>query len=147
LGNDSKRVVLEFITPKKVRVDESGTPADFTSESGIRYRFNPFDGSTTNVFTAATAFAWELVDASSFATTTLTLRDSLPATNTPVEVWYTTVLSAQIVRNEFVVNQGSSGSDPNIYYPFYVFDVDRATRQLLDEVTAAGVIPAYEREF
>jgi len=34
-----------------------------------------------------------------------------------------------------------------VFYPFYLFDVDQATRQLMDEITAAGVLPAFERIF
>lgn len=143
LGNDGPRKVLEVISAKILRVD--GT--DFSAEQGLQYQFNPFDGTTAGQFASASSFGWELVDASSVAGSVLTLRDSLPAANTDVAVNYTAVLSAQIVRNEFVRNDGSLGSAPNVFYPFYLFDVDRATRQLLDEVTAAGVIPAFEREF
>ena len=84
---------------------------------------------------------------SAFAAPTITLGDSLPSASEAVSVWYTSVLSAQILRNEFVRNEGSLGVEPNIFFPFYLFDVDRATRQLMDEITAAGVIPEYARFF
>jgi len=143
LGNDGARKILEYVSPKKVRVDG----AAYVSEIGLTYKFNVFDGTTAGQFAAATVFTWELIDAASFVGPVLTLREALPLASTPVQIWYTSVWSAQILRNEALANEGSLGSEPGIFYPFYVFDVDRATRQLLDEITAAGVLPAYEREF
>jgi hypothetical protein len=137
LGNNGTRNALEYVNPRRLRVD--GAP--FVSEAQLSYRFNP------NLLAASSAMVWELIDVGTNVGAVLTLREVLPLANTDVEVWYTSVLSAQILRNEFVRNDGSAGAIPNIYYPFYVFDVDRATRQLLDEITAAGIIPAYEREF
>lgn len=135
--------ILEVINPRRVRVDG----AAFVSEVGLNYQFIPYDGVTVGRFAAATGVQWELVAAGSFAAAVLTVRDLFPLAASPLEIEYTKVLSAQILRNEAVVNAGAAGSPPNVYYPFYVFDVDRATRQLVDEITAAGVIPAYAREF
>ena len=142
--NDGDRIILEVLSPELVRVDG----AAFTPELGLSYAFKVFDGTTDGMFVADTSTLWELIEASSVAGTTLTLRDALPApTVRQLQIWYTSVLSAQLLRNETVQNEGSAGSVPNIFYPFYLFDVDRATRKLMDEITAAGVFPAYERKF
>ncbi|MHC4686100.1 MAG: hypothetical protein ACYTEW_17545 [Planctomycetota bacterium] len=137
LGNNGTRTVLEWISAKKARVDGSA----FVSEQELAYQFNP------NTFVASTGARWELIDVGSVAAKTLTLRETLPASSVILGIWYTAVLSAQIVRNEFVTNEGSAGSSPNVRYPFYVFDVDLATREIIDAITAAGVIAEYEREF
>lgn len=142
LSNDGAREVIEYITPKEVRVSGSA----FDAELQLQFRFNPYDGTTSGDFPVVSGLLFEIIETGTVAVSAVTLRDALPLANDEVEVGYTTVLSAQVVRNEFVENDGSLGSEPNIFYPFYLFDVDRATRQLLDEITAAGVIPAFERE-
>lgn len=142
LGNNGTRIVQEVVSPFRVRVDGS----DFVNEQSIQYRFNPYNG-TSGQFEAASGFEWELIDTAVEAAGVVTIRDALPGATTDVEQWYTSVLSAQILRNEFVENKGSSASAPDVYYPFYLFDVDQTTRKLMDEVTAAGVIPEFERKF
>jgi hypothetical protein len=147
LGNNrtlaSAVKILEVVHAKRVRVNG----AAFVSEVGIDFQFRTSDGTTLDQFLAATGVQWELVNAASFAAAVLTVRDVLPLAATPLEIGYTKVLSAQTLLNETVENEGSAGGAPDVYYPFYLFDVDRATRQLMDEVTAAGVLPAYQREF
>jgi hypothetical protein len=51
------------------------------------------------------------------------------------------------MRDESVENEGSGGTAGNVYYPFYLWDIEQSIRDLLDEVTAAGVIPEFERDF
>lgn len=135
LGNNGARTVQEYITPWKVRVDGSA----FVSELELNYQFHP------NVFVTASNVWYELIDAGSNADTALTVRESFPASDSIVHIGYTSVLSAQILKNTFITNEGSGGSEDNIYYPFYVFDVDSSTQELLTAITAAGVIPEYER--
>jgi hypothetical protein len=143
LGNDGDFPVLEVLDPWRVRVDASALGgAEFVAEIGLSWAFKE------TLFTASVgASDYEVVDKGSHAAPTITLGDTLPSGTEDVEVWYTSVLSAQILRSEFVQNEGSLGAEPGIYYPFYIFDVDRATRQILDEITAAGVIPEYARVF
>jgi len=141
LNPGSTRTILQFVDHKRVRV--SGIA--FVAEQGVDFQLVPYDGTTTNVFAAQTAVVWELADAGTVAGTTVTPRDAFPIASGSVDVSYTAVLSAQLLRNEFVENKNTVA--PNLYYPFYVFDVDRATRQLLNDVTIAGVIPAYSRIF
>lgn len=146
LGNNTispHRTILEVISSRRVRV--SG--AAFVAEVGLDWAFVPWDGATIGQFAAATGMQWEVINTGSAAGAVLTVRDLFPAASTAVELAYTKVLSAQVLRNEFVQNEGSAAVAPDVYYPFYVFDVDRSTRQLMDEVTAAGVLPAYQREF
>jgi hypothetical protein len=130
------------LTCYQVRVDVTGHPdSGFNTELGLTWKFSP------DYFVAEGTIRWELVDAGSFATVTLTLRDSLPAASQPVRVWYTAVLSAQVLRDETIQNDGSGGAEPNIYYPGYLWDVDLETRAILEDVSAAGVIPKYERDW
>jgi len=142
-GNDGDFPIIEVLDDRRVRVDASALGAGgFTSETGLSWKFKE------TLFAATVGNTdYEIIDKGSFAAKVLTLGDSLPSATEDVEIWYTSVLSAQILRNEFVVNDGSGGSEPNIYYPAYIFDVDRATRQILDDITAAGVIPEYARVF
>lgn len=136
-GNDGTYKVLEVIDQRRIRVDNAG---GFTTESGLTWAW------ATTVL-QATPTDYEVVEQGSHTGVTITLGDALPSATENVELWYTTVLSAQVLLNEFVQNLASAGSAPNVYYPVYLFDVDRAIRQIVDEVTAAGVIPQYEREF
>jgi hypothetical protein len=55
--------------------------------------------------------------------------------------------SGQTLKNEFIANEGSSGSAGNVYYPFYVSGTDLIYQDILDEITAAGVIPRFERTY
>jgi len=141
-SNDGPRVVLQVVTPTKLRVDG----AAFQNEASLQIRFNPYNG-VTGRFVATTGVEWELVGVATNAGAVVTVRDPFPAASTDLELSYTTIFSAHILRNEFVRNEGSGGSAPNIFYPFYLFDVDQATRALMDSITAAGVIPEFERRF
>lgn len=143
LGNNGTRTILAYVNPKRVRV--SG--AVFVNEQGIDWRFHPYDGVTSGNFPVQSGVEWELVDAGTVAGTTVTPRDPFPIASGNVDAQYTTIPSAQILRNEFVANEGAAAGPPDEYYPFYVFDVDRATRALVDSVTIAGVLPAYKRIF
>ena len=133
LGNDGTYPIVALVSPYEVTItgalvaeDVTMTlAADFVVEAGVR---------------------WELVEVGTSVATALTLRDALPAANTPVKVSYSTVLTAQLMLNEFVTNTGEGGSGaPDLYYPFYLFDVDSSTSDVINEITAAGVIPRFTR--
>jgi hypothetical protein len=107
--------------------------ADFIDEDELDWEFDTEFVNESNI-------PWELVDAASKSGVNLTLREALPAATTGVRVHYTTVLSAQLLRNEFTRNLGT-GSD--LYYPAYLFDIDAGIKAMIDLVTAAGVIPRF----
>ena len=134
LGNDGDHVITEWITAYTVK-----TATTFAVEGSQTWKFKP-------VFVAETSVEYELIDAGTVATKTLTARQAWPAAAQLLDVDYTTVWSAQLLLNEFVRNEGSGGTPPAIYYPFYLFDVSAALRQVIDEVTAAGVIPEFFRQ-
>lgn len=136
-GNDGTYPAVRFIDNYNMEVTNAG---GFTAESNVSWEFEPN-------FSVESSVDWELIDAGSTAAKVLTLRDSLPAATIGVKVWYTTVLSAQIMLNEFVTNKGEAVGAPDLYYPFYLYDVDSSTRQLVDEITAAGVIPNFDRKY
>jgi hypothetical protein len=137
LGNDGTYTVLSWVNARQITVNNAG---GFTDETGLTWEMDVAFQNESNM-------RWELVDTGTFVTTALTLRDALPLANTPARVHYTAVLSAQTLTNEFVRNEGSGGAEPNIFYPLYLFDVDLETRAIFDDVTAAGVIPRYKRDF
>jgi len=143
LGNNGTRTILAFVNPRRVRV--SG--AVFVNEQSVDWQFHPYDGVTSGAFPIQSGVDWELVDAGTVSGTTVTPRDPFPIASGNVDVQYTTIPSAQILRDEFVQNDGAAAGPPDEYYPFYVFDVDRATRELVNSITIAGVLPAYKRKF
>lgn len=131
LGNDRTVTILSVHDERHAEVTNPG--ADFVDEDELDWEFDV-------AFTTETTIPWELVDAGSNTGADLTLRDALPATPVNLDVQYTTVLSAQVLRNSFAANLGTA---PDLYYPFYLLDVDPGYQQLIDLVTAAGVIPRY----
>jgi hypothetical protein len=132
--------IVEVIDSRTVRVDHPNA-AGFTTETGLTWEFD------INDFEASAAAEFEVIERGSASTPTITLGDSLPSASEEVHCLYTAVLSAQVLRNEFVENDGSGGAEPDIWYPFYLFDVDLETRRIIDDVSAAGVIPQYRREY
>jgi hypothetical protein len=93
-------------------------------------------------FTNEAAIAYELTDAGTNAAAVLTLRQSLPQVNQPVTVHYADVESAQVLLDETVENTGGT-----LYYPFYIAGPDEWIKALLDDITAAGVIPCFSNPF
>lgn len=138
LGNNVSVEVLEYVSDRVVRTDHP--VSGFTAESGLTWEFEPDFDNESNV-------DWELIGAGSEAAKVLTLREVLPAATSDVLVEYSTGLSAQALANEFVENQGSAGSAPDIYWPFYIFDVARDIQAIIDDVTASGVIPRFRRDY
>jgi hypothetical protein len=130
--NDLTTEILAYVSPYQVRV-AAGT---YTDETGLTWEFTPN-------FTVEANLRWELIDAASEAAQVLTLREALPSANTDVDVQYTTVLSGQVLLHEFIQNLQVA---PDLYWPLYLWDIDAITRALMDMITAAGVIPEYERE-
>jgi hypothetical protein len=130
--NNLTTEILAYVSPYQVEV-ANGT---YTDETGLTWEFDPN-------LTVESSLRWELIDVGTEASKVLTLREALPATNTDVDVIYTTVLSGQVLLNEFVQNLLTS---PDLYWPLYLWDIDSVTRTLMDLITAAGVIPEYERE-
>jgi hypothetical protein len=140
LGNDGDYPVAEFLSSYAVRV--TGAPPFATETTGLSWKFSP------SFATEAGIVEYELIAAGDLVTKTLTARQAWPAAAQPLKVDYTNVLSAQLLRNETVRNDGSIvGVDPNVFYPFYLFDVNASLRNVIDEVTAAGVIPDFLRTF
>jgi hypothetical protein len=123
--------VTAWISSREVTL--SGT---FTTEDGISFQFEP-------TFATETGIDWELVGASTAIGKVLTLRDPLPEAASLVRAAYTTIPSGQVLRNELVQN---ANADPGMYYPFYLLDVDQGTRDILEDVKAAGVRLRYARE-
>jgi hypothetical protein len=130
LGNDGTYSILEFISPHQLRVDNAG---GFAAEVVLTWKF-------LASFTVEASVKWELVEAGSIAGAVLTLQDTLPLAVCPVEVNFTIFESAQILLNEFIQNLGT-------YYPFYLWDADRFIQAILDDISAAGVIPRYEIDY
>lgn len=139
-GNNGTYEILEIIDAQTAVVSNAG---GFTTATNETAKLMPTSADPA-VFPAETSVPWELVDASSNTGTTLTLRDALPAATTDVEVLYTSVLSAELLDDETVQNLRVA---PDLYYPFYLLDIDLPTRLLAEEITAAGIIPRYAREF
>lgn len=134
--NAGTRAVVAFVSPTLIQVGGG----DFVTEDELSWRFNP------NNFSVETGLFWEAVGVGSNVGPALTLRDPLPSTTTVVAVGYTSVLSAQLLRSHLVRNEGSAGAAGAVYYPFYLFDAaNQQLRDLIDAVTAAGVIPEFER--
>lgn len=146
LGNNGDYPVLAWVSETFVVVDASALSGGFTAESLLTWQFKTGAGD----FVAESGVEYELVDAGSVASKTLTLHPAepgWPSSPLDVEVGYTSVLSMQLMRDESVENEGSGGAVGNIYYPFYLWDVEQGIRDLMDAVTAAGVIPEFERDF
>ena len=142
-GNDGSYTVLAWggdpgltgadatLTELQARVDTSGLPGGvFNTETGLDWGFAP------NV--TAGACRWELIDALTNVGPIVTLRETLPAATLALAVRYSTDPSAQVLADESVVNEGTGPPDQR--WPVYLLDVDEATRALLDQITAAGVI-------
>ncbi|MCU0913019.1 MAG: hypothetical protein MUC88_00475 [Planctomycetes bacterium] len=109
----------------------------FVTETGLDWSFDE------SQMVAESGLMFEVVGTASYATSNITVRDALPAAATPVRVAYTTIPSAQVLLDEFVHNDGAGGTVGEIYYPMYLADVDRLTREIIDAIVAAGVIPRY----
>lgn len=137
LGNDGSYPIEERISPYKVRVTNAG---GFTSELNLSWSLDVD-------FVAESGIKWELIDTGTFVSNVITIDEALPNANTKVTVEFTAMPSAQMLENEFVDNEGSGGSAGNVYYPFYVSGTDLAYQEILDEITAAGVIPRFERTY
>lgn len=134
LGNNSTREVLEVVSPYLVEVDG----ADFVSEAGLTWEFDPDFGTENGILV-------DVIDTVGIASNVLTTRDAMPLED--FDVTYSAMPSAQLLKNEFVTNEGSGGSAGNVYYPLYLLDADLIIQGILDDVTAAGVIPHYNRTY
>lgn len=122
------------MTECQARVDTSGLPGGvFSTETGLSWGFAP------NV--TAGACRWEIIGALTNAGPILTLRETLPAATLALIVRYSTDPSAQVLASEAVRNTGTG--PPTERWPFYLLDVDEATRALMDQITAAGIIVDY----
>jgi hypothetical protein len=135
VGNDDTYPIVGYVSPNEIVVDISGHSAGLITEETIKWKFDPD-------FVAESSIPWELVDAGSAAAAVLTLRDSLPQATQPVTAHYTTVESAQTLLNEVEVNAGSGAR-----YPFYLSGVAERIQRILEDVSAAGVIVRYHRNW
>ena len=100
------------------------------SLTGIPWKYSP-------AFVNEVGIAYELLDAGDVSGANLTLRGALPAANTDVEVNYMQQESAQIVRYEI--------QESGTRRPFFLGGINHRIRKEVDDVTAAGVIPRYNR--
>ena len=102
-------------------------PAD---DSIVNWRLVP-------VFVTDASIGFELIDATSIAGSTLTLRTTLPYPTELLELKYTNVLSAGVPQLDAVNVEVS----PGVYslYPFYLWDNWGWTRDYFDVVKPAGV--------
>ncbi len=131
IGNNRTVTLLGMFDPLNGEVSQPA--AAFIDEDELNWEFD-------TEFVAESTIPWELVETGTNVAAALTLREALPNSPTALEVQYTKVLSAEVLRNEFVQNLGSS---PDQYYPFYLLDVDEGIQSLIELVTAAGVIPRF----
>lgn len=134
-GNNDDYPVLSVVSPYEVVLDVTGHPGGLEDETAVEWKWHP-------AFVTQASIPWELVDAGSSSTVTLTLRDALPSSNSQVRVDYTTVMSAQVLYDEIEVNAGSGAR-----YPFYLTGVSERIEAILIDVLAAGVIPRFTRVF
>ncbi|OGO08151.1 MAG: hypothetical protein A2Y61_00260 [Chloroflexi bacterium RBG_13_60_13] len=114
----------------------SGAPP-FTPEPNLEYRLDP-------AFQTEAGLAWQLSDASSFVADTLTLRNALWANGLAMEIHYSNVYSGQLLEDGNVENTVGAGPTYE-YWPFYLADPLGLVAAYVDDLTAAGVIPEYER--
>lgn len=113
-----------------------------TPETDLMWQLNP-------QFVTESPVDWELSDAGSVSGTTATLRQALPLSASDcyrvLTVIYSTVLSAQLLRDSLVMNYVIA-EFPDLlfaYYPFYIADPLGFVRTYMDDITAAGVIPDF----
>ena len=127
--------------PEKTNICEI-VGGGLTPETDLDWQLNP-------QFVNESPVDWELSDAGSVTGTTATLRQALPLSASDcyrvLTVIYSTVLSAQLLRNA-LVNNYVVAEFPDLlfgYYPFYIADPLGFVRTYLDAITAAGVIPDF----
>ena len=133
------------VVPEKTNVCEviiNVGPGGFTTEAGLNWQVNP-------QFVTESPIDWELADAGSWVGTSVTLRQALPLSASDcyrvLEVLYSNVLSAQILKNSLIDNEVIQ-EFPDLlfsYYPFYIADPLGFVRTYADAITAAGVIPDF----
>ena len=132
VGNDDTYPVVSVISPTEIEVDITGHPGGLVTESNMAYAWDATFVNESNI-------PWTLVVAGTLAGAVLTLRELLPAATVDVRVEFSTVPSAILRRDETVVRGDS--------YPFYLQGVDERLQALIDSITAAGVIPRFERGY
>jgi hypothetical protein len=132
-ANDDTYPVLSVIDSKEVKLDTTAHGAGLVTEADITWKFTPN-------FVTESSIPWELVDAGTNAAAVLTLHGgvTLPQATQPVDVQYTTVKSAQLLLDENEENAGSGAR-----YPFYLFGVNERIQKIIQDVSAAGVIPKF----
>lgn len=136
-SNNSSNVRFEAYT----NVIEVATPFPFPADdTEVFWHISP-------VFAAdAGPFPYEIVDTSTVVGPAVTLRQALPigivGGYTPLlEAEYTTVRSAQVVDS---LDTNSYTAPDYEIYPFYLNDQWGYIRDLIDQITAAGVIVDYD---
>lgn len=130
-----------FLTGDQIRIKSNVVTVSggaFVTEADLNIQLEPN-------FETEAGLDWELSDAGSFTGTAITLRDALWAASLVMEIRFTDVLSAQIMRVSELLNSLISAGPPPTYeyYPFYLCDPLGILRAYLDQITAAGVIPEY----
>lgn len=112
--------------------------AAFTSEQDLTYRVDPVF--VTETLTANLSDAGEIGATSPYVAT---LRNGLWVNGLVMEIRYSEVLSAQVLRDADTQNVVGSGPSYT-YYPFYLASPLGLVAAYIDNLTAAGVIPEYE---
>jgi hypothetical protein len=125
--------IITAVTNARLAVCAAST---FVTQTSVPWKFKP------TFVNEGPGIDYVLTNAGSNVAAALTLRQSLPQVNQPVTVHYTDVKSAQVLQDETVVNTNGTA-----YYPFYLSGPDEWIRTLLEDVTAAGVIPKFRNPF
>ena len=132
-----------FLTPGKEEYTTicEVSSATFVTEDNLDWYFKPD-------FATETGLDWGQADAGSVSGSNLTLRQALWANNLVMEISYSDVLTAQLLKDTDVGNLVIQ-TTPDVlyeYYPFYLADPLGELVAYLDTITAAGVIPEISME-
>lgn len=135
---------IDFIQKTNI-VEVSNPPAGgFNTSIADRWRLVP-------TFEPAGESTVELVDAGSIAGANMTFRQDLAdhgiASGEVIAVERSLVLSAQVISPNDANDIFGSPPPDFDYYPFYLFDGFGFARTVVDFLTAAGVIPDFDRFF
>jgi hypothetical protein len=128
VGNADTYPILTVESAREVKLDITGHPGGLVTEKKLGFKF-------LADFATESGIDWELIAAGSAAAAVLTLRETLPDASAAVRVLYTTSLSGVLRRNETVARDDA--------YPGYIGGVDERLQALLDNMTAAGIIPRF----
>jgi len=127
-GNDGPHVITSFVGSDTVICAAS----TFVSETGATWKFSAF-------FSVKAGLIFEVIAAGTAAATLLTWRDALPGATLPVHAEYTTVDSAQLVKDETV----TIGTRK----PYWLIGTDEWLQNLIRNIVPAGTVPKFFRTY